>query len=498
MSKISDLVSATALVANDLLAVVNQSVTRKITVQQILDMVTIPAVTRTDEKTITSLIERSGSGTLTNVYVNKAGQVLATGDGASYANGSGVSADYTDGTVLVPIKKADGSYPNVVKVFAGTYRSFYALDDVGNVYSWGLNSQGQLGHGDAANRLVGERIEFFVNQGLTITDVVCPIYTGGARYNAFFLTSDGKLYAAGHNSNGQLGDGSTTQKETPVRCGTLTGISNVYVGGSNAPFAFAINATGDLWSWGYNGQGQLGLGDIVQKTSPVQVSSITDVKEVIALSGLSATINRGSTLIRLGNGTVHATGNNAFGQLGQGNTTQVTSFTQISALGTDVTKIEGAGGYNISFYAITTAGLVYAWGENSQGQLGFGDTTSRNTPIQVTAGISGTVTDVIGCRANVNPSVIVLAGGRYYAVGDNGKGQTGTGDLTADLNTFAPILSLIGTVIDVKWYGLNADACAMFLLSSGRVLIAGSNSNGMLGVGHTTASHSYTPIEVRI
>ena len=147
------------------------------------------------------------------------------------------------------------------------------------------------------------------------------------------VTTDGKLYAWGRNADGQLGDGTITDKSTPVQIGSLTNWKQVSTGGRHCA---GIKTDGTLWTWGYNSfYGQLGDGTTVTKSSPVQIGSLTDWKQVVC--------GYNSTLCIKTDGTLWAWGANWSGHLGlSGNRSSpvqvgsLTNWKQISIRGGDV------------------------------------------------------------------------------------------------------------------------------------------------------------------
>ena len=181
--------------------------------------------------------------------------------------------------------------------------------------------------------------------------------------------TDGTLWSWG--SGTALGHGDIIFKSSPVQVGTDTNWKNISAGSS---FSFAIKTNGTLWSWGSNGQGQLGQNDTTTKSSPVQVGTDTDWKYVAA--GASA------TLAIKENGTLWAWGRNSttspVSQLGLNDTIFRSSPVQV---GTDADWE-----YIFIFdtgVAIKTNGTLWMWGQNNFGQLGQNDTINRSSPVQV-------------------------------------------------------------------------------------------------------------------
>jgi alpha-tubulin suppressor-like RCC1 family protein len=135
----------------------------------------------------------------------------------------------------------------------------------------------------------------------------------------------------------------------------------------------ATKTDGTLWSWGYNGQGQLGHNDVTAAPgSPKQVGTDTDWNGVSGSETVICATKTTGTLWTWGRGTA--------GQLGLNQNTQRSSPTQV---GTDTTWTDVAGGYR-SAIATKTDGTLWSWGYNAHGGLGQNDKTERSSPIQIT------------------------------------------------------------------------------------------------------------------
>ena len=190
------------------------------------------------------------------------------------------------------------------------------------------------------------------------------------------IDASGYLWAWGDNSSGQLGNGRTVNELSPIQVKTGTKFKCIAASaGHGAPLpshALAIDEMGNLWAWGGNGYGQIGNGTTTDKLSPVRIKSGTYFKAVAASWSHSLAIDV------LGN--LWAWGNNMDGQVGNGSTSfNINSPTMIKS-GTKFKNV--AVGCSQSF-ALDIDGNLWAWGDNNYSQLGDGTTNERRTPIQI-------------------------------------------------------------------------------------------------------------------
>ncbi|MCX8013632.1 MAG: InlB B-repeat-containing protein, partial [Rectinema sp.] len=181
-------------------------------------------------------------------------------------------------------------------------------------------------------------------------------------FHTMMLKSDGTLWATGYNFYGQLGDGSTSNRYSPVQI-----MSNVKAVAAGDWHTMILKRDGTLWATGYNGYGQLGDGGTTTHYSPVQIMS--DVKAVAAGNWHTMMLKR--------DGTLWATGYNEYGQLGDGSTATRSTPAQIMS---DVKAV--AAGY-LHTMILKSDGTLWATGSNYWGQLGDGSTTNHSTPVQI-------------------------------------------------------------------------------------------------------------------
>jgi len=293
-----------------------------------------------------------------------------------------------------------GSLSNWSFVTCGGYHTATIKTD-GTLWIWGDNNNyGQLGLEDIINRSSPEQVGALTNWSSV----------AGGYYHTIAIKTDGTLWAVGgFNTNGQLGREDTAHRSSPEQVGSLEDWSSV-VGG---PYHnTAIKTDGTLWSWGYNGYGELGLGDTFSISIPVQVGALTDWSSVSC--GYDHT-----TAIKI-DGTLWSWGKDDYGQLGQETVDiHLSSPEQVGSL-TDWSYIDC--GWNHST-AIKTDGTLWAWGDNEYGQLGLEDVAHRSSPEQV-----GSLTDWSDVNCGSYCTTAIKTNGTLWIWGRNSQGQLGLED----------------------------------------------------------------------
>jgi alpha-tubulin suppressor-like RCC1 family protein len=325
-----------------------------------------------------------------------------------------------------------------------------------HLYSWGLNSKGSLGLGNTTTYSSPKQVGT-LNTWLKIA---CGLYTNGS------VKTDGTLWMWGGNASGSLGLGNVTNYSSPKQVGALTDWSNVSIGKSDS--CLAIKTDGTLWAWGANSNGQLGLGNTTNRSSPVQVGALTNWASVS--SG-----NLGFTAAIKTDGTLWTWGRNDAGQLGLGNTTYYSSPKQVGAL---TAWLKVVAGYSITL-AIKTNGTLWAWGKNDAGQLGLGNTTYYSSPIQV-----GSLTNwssVSTGSMNSCCSFAVKTDGTMWSWGrGNNYGQLGLGNKTSYSSP-----KQIGAL--TTWLSIAGGSYfATAIKNDGTMWSWGSNGLGRLGLNNAT------------
>ncbi len=348
-----------------------------------------------------------------------------------------------------------------------------ALGSSASTVSWGLNTSGQLGNGTEASSAV----PVVVGRLSEATAI-----SGGGHHSLARL-SNGDVLAWGANEFGQLGDGTDTGpiicvtgalacSTSPVEVADLTEVKAVSAGGDHS---LALLSDGVVKAWGDNEFGQLGDGTTTNRDEPVQVQGLS---KVVAISA-----GGDHSLALLSDGMVMAWGDNEFGQLGDGATTNRDLPVEVKGL-SGVIAISAGGDHSL---ALLSSGVVKAWGDNEFGQLGDGTTTNRDEPVEV-KGLSEVVAAISAGRSH---SLALQSNGTVRAWGDNAAGQLGDGTTT---NRAKPVEVKGATgVTEISGGGEHS----LGLLSNGTAIAWGEGDAGELGDGAAGKGiHSSVPVEV--
>ena len=289
--------------------------------------------------------------------------------------------------------------------------SSYALMEDGTVYAWGDNTFGELGNGSHQNSSVPVQVK-------GVSGVVA-IAAGGL--HAMALRSDGTVMTWGGNSYGQLGNGTggggrEVGEANPVLVPGLSGVVAIAAGGADDA---ALLSNGTVEAWGENKAGQLGDGTTFEKDLPTPVKGLAGVK-ALAVGG-DPSIG-GHMLALLDNGTVMAVGGNFAGQLGN-NSTAKDSVTPVPVKGlSGVTAVSADLTHSL---ALLANGTVMTWGDDQFGQLGVSSVRERcnHEPcsrVPVTVGLSKVTAISAGFRFS-----LALSTGKAFAWGADERRQLG-------------------------------------------------------------------------
>ena len=332
----------------------------------------------------------------------------------------------------------------------------------GTAYCWGENPFGQLGDGTTTERLTPAPVA----EVASFVDVSAL----GARHTCG-LTAAGAAYCWGQNQYGQLGDGSTTSRLTPVP--VAGGLSFVALSAGTL-HTCGVTAAGAAYCWGGNTNGQLG-------DEPVQPSDrLTPSPVAGGLTFASVSARRFYSCGVTVEGAAYCWGDNEDGQLGDGTTDQRLTPARVAG-SVNFTSLSAGG---LHTCGLTAPGVVYCWGSNPFGQLGDGTTTQRSTPVQVASQVSFTAVSAGG-----SATCGLAAAGATYCWGDNGFGQLGEGTTTQQMTPVPVAGELSFAVLSAG----GSHACG--LAAAGIAYCWGSNRFGALGDGTTTDRHMPTRVK---
>ena len=362
------------------------------------------------------------------------------------------------------IKENFGGDPSAIKqIVCGYNMAFIVLND-GSLWACGDNTYGQLGFGDKTNRSSFSQVD---------VDNVKYIGCSDAQRNVFIVKNDGSLWACGLNTSGQLGLGDKTNKTTFTQ--VTTNINNdvkKIVGAQTHTIILKNDDT--IWACGSGSSYQLGTGTTETYTTFVQVTN--DVKDIVT--------NNNHTFIIKNDGSLWACGSNSYNQLGLDSGSTNKTFTQVTTnINNDVKQISTSLRHT---FIVKNDGSLWACGTNSYGQLGLGDKTNKTTFTQVTTNINNDIKQV-ACGNNV--TFIVKRDGSLLVCGINTNGQLGLGltNSTDDKTTFTIVDSDVSSI----YYGNNY---SIIIKNDDIIWACGYNSSGQLGLGHTNDMNIFVQI----
>ena len=285
------------------------------------------------------------------------------------------------------------------------------------------------------------------------------------------LSKDGALQCWGNNSSGQLGDGTTTTRSVPASVNGFASSGAQFVSAGQLHTCL-LTSSGGVKCWGDNSHGQLGDGTNTNRLMPVNVSGLGSGIKMVSAGG-------SHTCALTDAGAVKCWGDNSRGQLGDGTTTSRLTAVNVSGLTSGVRSISA--GHNHTC-ALTNVGVLKCWGANGSGQLGDGSTTDHPEPVAVSGLSSGMVAILTGQKY----SCALTATGTIKCWGANGSGQLGDGSNSGRLSP-VDVTGLLSGVVTIST-GSGEHTCA--LTSAGVAQCWGANAFGQLGDGTTTSHNS--------
>jgi len=302
---------------------------------------------------------------------------------------------------------------DIVQISAGGHSSL-ALDSYGNIFAWGSNWFGELGNGVGTG---SSNVPVAVDMsGVLAGRDIIQVETAGN--SSLALDSDGNVFAWGIGTNGRLGNGTNTNSNVPVAVnvsGALAGRDIVQISVSNS-HSLALDSDGNVFAWGGNESGQLGNGTNANSSVPVAV----DMSGVLAGRDIIHVEAAGNSSLALdSDGNVFAWGSRLGNGTNTNSNVPVAVDTSGVLAGRDIVQISASGSHSL---ALDSEGNVFAWGSNTSGQLGNGTNTSSNVPVAVNMSGVLAGRDIIQVEAGDSHSLALDSDGNVFAWGTNGVG----------------------------------------------------------------------------
>lgn len=304
------------------------------------------------------------------------------------------------------------SSPHLPRVSASYTKSF-AIDKQGRLHSWGEEKQEII----KSKRHSDPSVETFFHAVAASND------------HSLVLNNQGQVFSFGENTHGQLGLGDFNRRNSPTLI-TFPGNAHINFIAARGGQSFAIDREGRLYAWGENTHGQLGLGDINNRILPelVPLPPRTYITHVTSSGNHSLALDS--------EGRLYAWGENQWGQLGLGdfNSRIIPTLVPIKS-NAPIFQIVSGGGHNL---ALDKEGRLYAWGRNYCGELGLEAALRQetlNTPTQVSLPANS---QIVSLAAGSSHSLAMDNLGRLYVWGLNAKGQLG---LRTDVDCKSPTLT---------------------------------------------------------
>jgi len=438
------------------------------------------------------IIKKRGTNNLYNsvLYHSEEGNVYVAG-----YNGDGVLGTGDNNNVLNATKVNIQQKVKKIIIHPLMYRIWY-LTEEGDVYVCGANGDGVLGTGD--NNKVLNVTKVSIPYNAKIKDVI--VEQGGNYNNVRYLDEEGNVYVCGGNNYGVLGTGDTNDVTTVTKISVPNDEKIEKILFYNWS-TWYLDEKGNVYVSGYNNYGQLGTGDTNNVLNVTKLSIPNDEK-IIDI------IVKSNSVWYLGKeGNVYVSGYNNYGQLGTGDTSNVKNVTQVNIPGNE--KIEKIifpqkvhGNYLASYvWYLDKDGNVYASGRNSSGELGTGNTNNVTSVAKISVPQNAKIVDIIPYGSTSLSVWYLDKDGNVYVSGYNGAGQLGTGNTNNVTSVTKISVPQNAKIVDIIFYG-DAAFVAYYLDKNGNVYVSGKNDKGQLRTGDTnnitTVTRSDFLTEVRL
>lgn len=384
------------------------------------------------------------------LFVDSNGAVLAWGAGESGQLGGG---DFVNRFSPAPVvSAAGGGY--LAKIAQASARGGHSLvlSDNGQVYAWGGNSHGELGDGTTADSAVPALVKGPGGEGFL--ENIIAVSAGESHSVA--LGADGTVFAWGSGAGGRLGIGSEADSHYPAKVLSPQGggyLENIRAIAAGAEFTVAADINGAVYAWGDNSFGRLGVGSDAGALLPARVKGVGGNGNLAGVISVSAGAGH---IAAAGEGIIYAWGDNTYGQLGTGDLQSREYPAIVMTGGAD----HAAAGDWHTLAADMGTGAVFGWGKNDSGQVDPSLGGAVKTPAALAYLAPGG-----GISAGGAHSALIKEGGGILTWGDNEKGQLGNGE---NAPTAAPITPVLFASAVVERLALtDSEGAELVVLSGG-------------------------------
>ena len=395
---------------------------------------------------------------------------------------------FTSSNLTVEVQQQSINYsgPAILASGGGSHTVF--LTNLGKVWASGLNTNGQLGIGNTTQQNLPKEItnvSFYAN---TITSIAC------GNNHTVFLTSEGKVWACGNPANGRLGLGTdiTTNRTVPLEITNVAFYANTITAiATKDSHTVFLTSGGKVWSCGLNTNGQLGINNTTQQNVPIEITNAGFYANTIT----SIACGQSHTLFLTSGGKVWSCGNPANGRLGLGtdittNRTVPLEITNAGFYANTITAIACGDSHSVF---LTSVGKVWSCGVNTNGQLGINSTTQQNVPTEIT-NATFILNTIVAIACGQTHTLFLTSTGKVWSCGNPANGRLGLG---ADMTTNR----LVPTIISDVSFNLNTITSisggyshSIFLSNTSKAWTCGLNTNGQLAINNTTQQNLPTSL----
>jgi len=395
---------------------------------------------------------------------------------------------FTSSNLTVEVQQQSINYsgPAILASGGGSHTVF--LTNLGKVWASGLNTNGQLGIGNTTQQNLPKEITNASFYAKTITSIAC------GNNHTVFLTSEGKVWACGNPANGRLGLGTdiTTNRTVPLEITNVAFYANTITAiATKDSHTVFLTSGGKVWSCGLNTNGQLGINNTTQQNVPIEITNAGFYANTIT----SIACGQSHTLFLTSGGKVWSCGNPANGRLGLGtdittNRTVPLEITNAGFYANTITAIACGDSHSVF---LTSVGKVWSCGVNTNGQLGINSTTQQNVPTEIT-NATFILNTIVAIACGQTHTLFLTSTGKVWACGNPANGRLGLG---ADMTTNR----LVPTIISDVSFNLNTITSisggyshSIFLSNTSKAWTCGLNTNGQLAINNTTQQNLPTSL----